>query len=347
VLIPIINLAYMVAMCFAPTMNAGGWNYQARPTSKQQQAKSAAIAVGVSVVIGCMMVLISANLFQGYGASLFLGTPLLMGTSASYVFNRDIPRTYAASVGIGLMSMFFGGIALLLVALEGAICIAMAAPLMAPIGMLGGVIGKAMAEATRRPTNELFAAILVLPILAGVESLAFQSAEFEVLTTVEINASAEEVWQHVIDFPDLGPPKAWYFKLGISYPQRARIEGEGIGAVRYCEFTTGSFVEPITVWQPGKRLAFDVTDQPAPMFELSPYHHIHPPHLDGNLKSRHGEFLLVQLQDGRTRLEGRTWYTFDMYPQAYWTMWSNVLIHRIHERVLDHVKNLAENQIDS
>ena len=112
--------------------------------------------------------------------------------------------------------------------------------------------------------------------------------------------------------------------------------------MRYCEFTTGTFVEPITTWDEPRRLAFDVTDQPAPMFELSPYRHVHPPHLDGALQSTHGEFHLVLLPDGRTRLEGRTCYRLQMFPQSYWTLWSDLLIHRIHERVLVHIKRLSE-----
>jgi hypothetical protein len=49
------------------------------------------------------------------------------------------------------------------------------------------------------------------------------------------------------------------------------------------------------------------------------------------------------LGGGRTRLEGRTWYTFDMQPQAYWTLWSDLAIHKIHRRVLGHIKQLAES----
>jgi hypothetical protein len=92
-------------------------------------------------------------------------------------------------------------------------------------------------------------------------------------------------------------------------------------------------------------LAFDVTEQPAPMFELSPYSNIYPPHLRDYLRSSRGEFRLVPLASGRTRLEGRTWYKFEMFPQWYWTIWSDVLIHRIHQRVLLHIKELSENAV--
>jgi hypothetical protein len=30
-----------------------------------------------------------------------------------------------------------------------------------------------------------------------------------------------------------------------------RIEGAGVGAMRYCVFSTGTFVEQVTVWEPG------------------------------------------------------------------------------------------------
>jgi hypothetical protein len=132
-------------------------------------------------------------------------------------------------------------------------------------------------------------------------------------------------------------------RCGIACPQRARIEGEGVGAVRHCEFTTGDFVEPITVWEPPVHLAFDVTEQPDPMVELSPWRHVHPPHLKDNaLQSQRGEFRLTPMSGGKTLLEGRTWYTFNMHPQSYWTLWSEFSIHAIHRRVLEHIKGLAE-----
>ena len=118
-----------------------------------------------------------------------------------------------------------------------------------------------------------------------------------------------------------------------------------MGAIRHCEFTTGDFVEPITVWDAPRRLAFDVVSQPDPMTELSFWRHVHPPHLaEQSLMSRRGEFRLVDLGGGRTRLEGRTWYTFAMHPQAYWTLWSDLAIHKIHRRVLEHVKRLSESE---
>ena len=43
------------------------------------------------------------------------------------------------------------------------------------------------------------------------------------------------------------------------------------------------------------------------MTEWSPYQNVHPPHLNGFLRARRGEFRLFRIDDHRTRLEGRTW----------------------------------------
>ncbi len=77
------------------------------------------------------------------------------------------------------------------------------------------------------------------------------------------------------------------------------------------------------------------------MHELSPYE-IHPPHLDNFLVSKKGQFVLERLPDGRTRLEGTTWYTNRMWPEAYWGFLADRIISSIHLRVLKHVQSLAE-----
>jgi hypothetical protein len=150
------------------------------------------------------------------------------------------------------------------------------------------------------------------------------------------------VWQEVVAFPPIAAATPWWGRLGIAYPVAARIEGTGVGAIRYCEFSTGAFVEPITTWEPGRRLGFEVTAAPAPLVELSPWRRLAPPHLDGYLRSHRGEFRLVALPDGRTRLEGSTWYSVRMAPEGYWSVVSGWLIRRIHHRVLAHVAEQAE-----
>jgi hypothetical protein len=78
------------------------------------------------------------------------------------------------------------------------------------------------------------------------------------------------------------------------------------------------------------------------MQEWSFYAHLHPPHLDDSFRSARGEFRLTPTAAGGTRLEGSTWYAMQMGPAAYWKVWGDAILHRIHLRVLEHVRSLSE-----
>jgi hypothetical protein len=186
--------------------------------------------------------------------------------------------------------------------------------------------------------------VSALPLLAFGEARLAAPPVHDVTTAIEIDAPPEAVWPHVIGFSDLPEPPAWQYRLGVAYPMRARIDGAGVGAVRRCEFSTGAFVEPITAWDPPRRLAFDVVQQPPSMTEWSPYHDLKAPHLEGYMTSKGGEFVLQALPGGRTRLVGTTHYTMAIYPDLYWRGYAELLLHGIHTRVLRHIKRLSEGE---
>lgn len=190
----------------------------------------------------------------------------------------------------------------------------------------------------------LLGCMLVLPLVAWVENVTQQNPTYEVVSSIKIHAPIETVWENVIHFSDISAEPSWYFRMGIAYPTRAHIVGTGVGAQRFCEFSTGTFVEPITAWQRPTQLSFNVSQQPDPMFELTPYRHIHPPHLNGAFRSVRGEFRLAAIGHQHTLLEGSTWYQLDVRPLNYWTIWTDWILHRIHHRVLDHIKLCSETK---
>lgn len=304
------------------------------------------LAAGAAYLV--LTVVVCVYGFGSYGASLFFGTPIITGAVAAYYLNHQHERSMSTTMGHSFVTLSIACAAFLVFGLEGIICIAMAIPIMVPLGMFGGFIGHSIAGSLRRTGHSeqegLWGCMILLPIMAAVESNVTQQPTLEVATSVTINAPIDSVWQNVIVFSDIEADPEWFFRLGISYPIRARIEGAGVGATRTCEFTTGSFIEPITVWNPPNKLTFEVTDQPEPMFELTPYRHIHPPHLSGSFRSVRGEFRLITLGDSTTRLEGHTWYELKIHPLSYWTLWTDWILHRIHLRVLNHIKLEAEQQ---
>jgi uncharacterized membrane protein YhaH (DUF805 family) len=309
---------------------------------------SAAMACGLVIPPAFGLTLASVFLFSQYGAALFLGVPFWLGMAASLLHGMRRPRGLLESVGVGVLANLLCGLALFVTAVEGLVCLAMAAPLAAAMGGIGAGLGYLLqAEGRRRVTTgmipRLGVLLLLLPGLMGMEShLAVEHPVYRVDTALVIDAPPEAVWPHVIEFPELDPPVDWVFSTGVAYPLHARIEGRGVGAIRHCVFTTGAFVEPIEVWDEPRRLAFSVLETPHPMTEWTPFPGAPPPHLEEFMVSRGGEFRLVPLPGGRTRLEGTTWYQHHMWPASYWHQWASFVMHRIHLRVLRHIRRRAE-----
>jgi len=340
--VPLVNYATMLILCVLPSRPPDGDRLPSRGAPPGHAVRSALLGVGVGLAIATAMVGVSVMAFGQYGTTLFLATPFVMGAAAAYVFNFETPMPAGRTLGLAILTVVVAGGAILLFALEGILCLVMAAPLAIVMALMGAWLGRALAGRPRSGTPSIAFVIVPLPLLAALEIARPSPSPSEVLTTVEINAPADVVWRHVVAFSDLREPPAWFFRLGIAYPRRATIAGRGVGARRRCEFSTGSFLEPITAWEEPSRLAFDVSAQPPPLTEWSPYRHVAAPHLDGYLHVRGGEFRLRPLSGGRTLLEGRTFYEMRIFPTAYWSLWSDALIHAIHLRVLEHIKALAE-----
>lgn len=293
----------------------------------------------------------SVNLLQQYGASLFLILPFCLGLGAALLHGFHAERNWGSCLLAAELSLFLVGFSLVLFAFEGIICIVMASPIAMFLAGIGATFGYFI---QRRPTPDaatvkaLLAMFLALPALMGAEIPATKLTTLRpVVTTVDIAAPPEVVWKNVVTFSEIPPTDDWVFKTGIAYPLRATIKGTGPGAVRYCTFSTGSFVEPIDVWDEPRLLKFSVAEQPDTMHEWSPYNHLHPPHLDDFMRSQRGQFRLIPLPGNRTRLEGTTWYEERIHPIAYWQIWSDAIIHRIHGRVLNHIKNLSETKTET
>jgi hypothetical protein len=70
-----------------------------------------------------------------YGLTIFVVLPVVLGAVASLMFQ---PETGAQAVKFGAGAVLVGLCSFFAMGLEGAICIAMAAPLALPLGGLGG-----------------------------------------------------------------------------------------------------------------------------------------------------------------------------------------------------------------
>jgi len=340
--VPLLNYLAMLTLCFLPSRPRPERSLPARDVERGHAFRSALLGIALGLAIAVAMVGVSVMAFGVYGTTLFVATPFVMGAATAYVFNFGTLRPAGATMGLAMLTVVAAGGTILILAFEGILCLMMAAPPAIFMALMGAWLGRALAQRPGLGTRGIAMVVVPLPLLAALETARPAPSVRGVLTTVEIAAPPAAVWRHVVTFSELREPPAWYFRLGVAYPRRATIAGRGVGARRRCEFSTGSFLEPITAWDEASRLAFDVVAQPPPLTEWSPYRHVAAPHLDGYLVVHGGEFRLRPLPGGRTLLEGRTFYEMRVFPTAYWSVWSDALIHAIHRRVLEHIKALSE-----
>jgi uncharacterized membrane protein YhaH (DUF805 family) len=352
---PFINLLFFLLLCVLPERAAmpparprgAVGNFLGRLIPDHPMG-SAALASGLAAIAGLPAATVALFWFTDYGWGLFVALPFCMGLTAVLLHSYHRPRRAGESVVVSLVSVLLFTTVLLAVAWEGIVCLAMAAPLGIGLALAGGAVGHAIQRRAWQAAyahGALVLLLLGLPLLMGAErAIRPEAEELEVLTVMEADAPPEVVWQNVVAFTQLAEPEEWLFRAGIAYPVRAEIIGQGVGAERHCVFSTGAFVEPIEVWDEPRRLKFSVISNPAPMEEWTPYGHIEPAHLDGYFGSSGGQFHLVPLPGGRTRIEATTWYRNRIWPAAYWQVWSDAIIHRIHVRVLNHVKKASEQQ---
>lgn len=345
IFVPFLNYALILILCFKPSAQRSADSVEPPERSEQEPKVRLASVVpagfGLLVVSGILFAIMVRSKAD-YGLAVFLSLPLTFGVGLGYSTNRETRRSSAYTVRFASLTGVVACLGLLLFALEGLVCIVMAFPIIYMALVAGALLGRNLAQPATPPRSAPLALLFALPVASWIDAELPGTQAREVRSSVVIDAPPGAVWQNVVSFSELPEPDSWLFRTGVAFPLRARIEGRGVGAVRHCEFSTGAFIEPITVWDQPHRLAFDVIEQPEPMEEWSFYDDIHPPHLSGTFRSVRGEFRLVPLPGGRTRLEGSTWYELRMAPQIYWQLWADTIVHRIHGRVLRHVKELSE-----
>ena len=350
--VPFLNLIFFAILSVIPSRQpvAEGSKLASRlgRLIPEGEFGSAVFGIVVTALLAVLETVFSTNGLGQYGWGLFVGIPFFLGLNSSMIYGFHRPRSLGKCLLVAALSTALVGLALLAFAIEGIICLGMALPIAVPIALFGGAIGYVLQKRLSFSASTLRVASVVCLLLPGVFLLEYSVGEapslYEQKTSIVIKSDPQTVFKHVVSFSELPPPTEAMFKTGIAYPIRAEMHGQGVGAERHCVFSTGAFVEPITVWDEPRLLAFDVVGQPPAMEELSMYKNIHPPHLENYFLAKRGQFHVTALPDGTTLLEGTTWYQNRYWPAAYWHLWSDHVIDGIHTRVLLHIKSLAEQE---
>jgi uncharacterized membrane protein YhaH (DUF805 family) len=182
ILVPFVNFVLMILLACVPSDSeandaAAGVALRTEPPHASSLDASTALAaasgVGFSALYATIVALVCIYGFDSYGAALFFGVPLVAGAAAGFQYNLRQPREWTPTLLVGMLPMVCLGGVFLLFALEGLICIAMAAPIALPLSALGAAIGKNIAslhQANRASNRQFMGCLAALPLVAFGES---------------------------------------------------------------------------------------------------------------------------------------------------------------------------------
>ncbi len=150
--VPIVNYLYMILLCFLPASQAPA----PPPVSRRDVVGGVVYSTAAGVLVGIAMMGLSVVWLRGYGASLFLGTPFVMGFVSAFTFNQDGPRSVVATLGVAYLTLVAVAGLIALLALEGLVCLLMALPLalLARLARRGARVARSRSAAgTPRPSR--------------------------------------------------------------------------------------------------------------------------------------------------------------------------------------------------
>jgi hypothetical protein len=236
----------------------------------------------------------------------------------------------------------------LLFNLEGLICLVIIFPVFLITATLGSHIYASIADliTTKRDKTLVVAAFALLPFLASpVENRFDNPDDFKrVENTIEINAPAAVVWQHIIRVApirasDLG--HSVIDDIGFPRPIEATLTHEGVGGVRHATFERGvEFIETVDDWQPLKQLSFSIVPNTATIPPTTFDEHV----IVGGrfFDVLRGTYELRPAGPGRTLLVLHSQQRLSTHLNWYAGLWTSFVMSEIQSRILVVLKHRCE-----
>ena len=193
------------------------------------------------------------------GMAFIFGVPILVGALTVYLAERVRRRSFTYYLSAGGWSVILFVLGTLLVLIEGLICAILILPLFSLFGALGGLLMGLICRYTMRPKNGLLGLTCLPVFLALLESSVSHQHVFDsVSRTVEIHATPEQIWTHLLHAPDIQTdevPAHWLSRIGV--PLVRSGEFDAVGALRRVRMDKNVyFDEQITELQQHKLLAW-------------------------------------------------------------------------------------------
>jgi len=269
--------------------------------------------------------------------------PLAVGFISVFLAVRAGQRGPSTWVGLPVLTSLALIISSFFLFWEGIICLTMLLPALATMAVIGGAAGGFCA---RRFGTAPLVCVAILPFVVamGEQYAGPAYEEREVATSIVIQAAPGSVWKQIERVAPIRVEEqrySWTQTIGFPRPIEATISGEGVGAVRHATFAGGVlFVETVTVWEPGRKLGFEIRADSAniPPHTLDEHVTIGGKYFD----ALYGEYRIEPQQNGGIVLHlvsrHRLSTTFNFYAR----IWTDAVMRDIQENILYVIRNRCE-----
>jgi hypothetical protein len=342
--VPLVNLLLFLVLTLLPTRKVltveAVQPQELRRQHKLRQAhrrlardsywRSGLVALLITVPLAALGVLLGAEVLQSYGFSLFIGGPFALGMISVLLFGFSRPQPLGACVLVALTAAALAGLALFAVALEGAICLIMAAPIALFLVFLGALIGyviQARPWLSNQMVSIMLAVLAALPGLMAAESVKEHDGRLRVsdrletvVSAVILEARPERIWDALLVMDDVSAEKPVLLQIGLPIPKRCTLDGIGVGATRTCHFNSGVIEERVTNWDPPRRLDMQIVRVTIPGRHW--------------LGFERTSFVIEGLSPNHARVTRTTTISSKLRPAWYWRFFERMGIAAEHDYVL-------------
>jgi hypothetical protein len=127
--VPIVNYLVMGLLAIVPSRRRPVTSDAAASPLVSDRFRSALQGVAAAVAITLATLAVGVYFKRAYSTGLFLGVPFTIGYISAYLYNRPVRRPARESIGLAFLSTMIAAGAMVIFALEGVVCAAMAIPL--------------------------------------------------------------------------------------------------------------------------------------------------------------------------------------------------------------------------
>lgn len=264
------------------------------------------------------------------GVVLFFGLPFITGLVTGIV-TRGKELVFAS---LAIAALMFTA-TLVMMGLEGWVCVLMSAPFVA-VGLAAGaftgmIVGNILESLGVKHLATLLMVVILPFFLIGarkIEEPSRRTPRVETFAnTLTTDAPRELVWNQLKTFDRIEGTKGLLMRIGLPVPVSCTMSGEGVGATRTCYFEQGHIAERVTEWNPPSSMKleiteFDVPGRPWLSFQDASYE--------------------LTTESGHTVVTRKTTIVSRLSPAWYWRPLEKIGVETEHEYLFAEVKRRIE-----